>query len=564
MRVLAFAVFASACAVAGPVEPDGGSPRGDATVPCDSADTDGDGIADPTEGTADPDGDGIPNASDLDSDGDGVSDADEHRAVSACDASDSDGDGVRDIVDRDSDNDGVGDDEEASLGTDPTRVDSDRDGVSDLVETRGTRTDPLDPDSTVDPRDFAVVLPYEEAPVVRTLRFDTDLRRADVFFLIDTTVSMRDERSHLIEGLVDVIIPGIRAAIADVELGIGGVADYPIMPFGAFGVDLPFFVLRPIAPYEQDLGAWSLEASADECPNDLDVRHIGQIAGAPNGRSDLLDAALGVPCHGGGDSPEGYVPALYSLATGEGLTWAGSSIPGHVCPAVEGESEPRRGYPCFRPRAQPIVVLFGDAEFHNSPASTERYNFTDAPLYTDARDALVDLHARVIGIHTAGSPSIHPSYGQLAEDTGAVRADGTPLVFNITPDAEGLDETVVEAIASLATGTPQDVSTRTENAPGNPDDFDARQFIVSIVPDEGYRDDMPGMGYSSKDETTFYAVIPGTEVTFTVTFENLVRPPGPTAEIFQARIYVVGNGVTDLDMRQVFILVPPSGQTILI
>ena len=44
---------------------------------------------------------------------------------------------------------------------------------------------------------------------------------------------------------------------------------------------------------------------------------------------------------------------------------------------------------------------------------------------------------------------------------------------------------VVNAIGELVGGTPQDVSTRTENVDGNPDDFDATLFIKSIIPDEG-------------------------------------------------------------------------------
>jgi hypothetical protein len=53
-------------------------------------------------------------------------------------------------------------------------------------------------------------------------------------------------------------------------------------------------------------------------------------------------------------------------------------------------------------------------------------------------------------------------------------------------------------------------------------------------------------------------------VEFTVDFWNDVRPPAATAQVFQARIIVVGNGVARLDQRRVFIIVPPEGGTILI
>jgi hypothetical protein len=123
---------------------------------------------------------------------------------------------------------------------------------------------------------------------------------------------------------------------------------------------------------------------------------------------------------------------------------------------------------------------------------------------------------------------------------------------------------VINGIAELVGGTPQDVSTRTENVPGNPDEFDATQFIKSIVPIEGYRDGIPGTGYATKDMTTFYGVIPGTLVDFAVDFWNDVRPPAATAQLFRALIIVVGNGVATLDSRNVYIIVPPEGGTVLI
>ena len=182
--------------------------------------------------------------------------------------------------------------------------------------------------------------------------------------------------------------------------------------------------------------------------------------------------------------------------------------------------------------------------------------------------ALRGIGARVISVvNRAGAPPL--GYGEVATDTGTVRADGTPLTFSIASGGTGLSTAVVDAVAQLVGGTPQDVSTTTENVPGNPDEFDATLFIKSIVPFEGYGADgvpgpRPGISYTSRDETTFYQVIPGTEVEFTVDFWNDVRPPAATAQVFRARIVVVGNGVARLDERQVYIIVPPEGGTILI
>jgi hypothetical protein len=75
-------------------------------------DSDGDGIADGTEGTADVDNDGVPNYLDLDSDGDTIPDSAEGE-------DDPDEDGIPNYLDGDSDNDGVRDRVEAAFGTDP-------------------------------------------------------------------------------------------------------------------------------------------------------------------------------------------------------------------------------------------------------------------------------------------------------------------------------------------------------------------------------------------------------------------------------------------------------------
>ena len=545
----------------GMTDVDGGGPIGGCE---DDTDSDGDGIADAIEGDGDPDGDGIPNSMDDDSDGDGLSDAAE-AGMDPCSPPDTDGDGVFDFADTDSDNDGLSDERETELGTDPRNTDSDGDGVTDLAEAEGTGTDPLDPASTIPPGDFFVVLPYNGPREDRTLRFGTNISVADVFFLVDMTGSMRSERTNLIQGLLDTIIPGIQEAIPDVHFGAGGMDDYPVSPHGG-GNDLPFYLLREIAPPEQDLGAWSLSATPTTCPSNPATNDIGEITGTPNGTPDILEAVQGLPCHGGSDGPESYVPALYSTATGEGLNWTGGSVPPQVCPTRPDEMGRRRGYPCFRPGALPIVLLFGDYRFHNGPGGSNAYTAAgvlDPPEYDETVTALNGIGARVLGIFS-GSGSLISDYESVARDTGTVDGAGDPLVFTISGDGSGLDTAVVDAVAQLVGGTPQDVSTRRENVAGNPDDFDATMFIKSITPIEGYRDGIPGTGYDSFDETTFYGVIPGTLVDFGIDFWNDVRPPAATAEIFQARIIVVGNGVADLDSRNVYIVVPPEGGTILI
>jgi hypothetical protein len=365
----------------------------------------------------------------------------------------------------------------------------------------------------------------------------------------------------------------------DVQFGSGGFDDYPYGGYGdpsgglvGPGADHVFYLLRSIGPGGEDRGGWSTPASATMCPNDTAAAPdgIGRIVGGPNGRPDILESVEGLPCHYGQDYPESYVPALWATATGMGLSWPGGSLPpAPACPSIPDEVGRRRGYPCFRPGSLPIVMLFGDAPFHNGPPGTsgDPYSFP-APTWSQTITELNGIGARVLPIYSGGGDAIS-DYNAAAADTGAVRSDGSPLVFTISQDGSGLSGAVVNAISELVGGTPQDVSTQTENVPGvNPDDFNATQFIKSIVPLEGYRDGVPGpnpgVSYASRDETTFYQVIPGTIVEFTVDFWNDVRPPAATAQVFQARIIVVGNGVARLDQRRVFIIVPPEGGTILI
>ncbi|MDH5492402.1 MAG: hypothetical protein OEY14_10660, partial [Myxococcales bacterium] len=151
----------------------------------------------------------------------------------------------------------------------------------------------------------------------------------------------------------------------------------------------------------------------------------------------------------------------------------------------------------------------------------------------------------------------------MARATGTVDGAGTPLVYDAP--AGSVSTAIIDGISTITGGVVQDVTTRTESVAGNPGDFDATLFIKAITPMEGYdRSGIPGAGYSSKDEFAFYGVVPGTDVEFRVRFYNDVRSPSLTAEIYRALIVVVGNGVATLDTRNVYIVVPPEGGTVLI
>ncbi len=509
---------------------------------CDmSRDADGDGIADDLEGDADVDGDGVPNFMDTDSDGDGIPDNQE-ASDNPCRIRDTDGDGTADWWDTDSDNDGLSDAEEVgTYGTDPRDRDTDDDGVTDLGEVRGTMTDPTDPESTIDLEDFFVVLPYNGSREARRLQFGTDISVADVYFLIDTTGSMGGPIAN-VQGSLTTLASEIRSRIPNVQLGVGQFRDLPMSacePDPVFGMS--------------ECGSLGDEAYVHEQDITDDV-------------SAVQTALNRLSAGGGADGPESHVVALFHTATGLGATYShrsGSwSISARTCPSRPDEPALRSGYPCFRPGALPIVVLVTDVEMHNGPGGTNPYAgiTPPAPIFEQAMAALSSIGARFIGVAVNGGG--RTDLEAAARATGTVDGSGTPLV----QDAAGgtVSNSIIDAIGTLTGGVAQDVSTRTENVPGNPDEFDATQFIKAITPVEGYREGVPGAGYDRFDETTFYNVIPGTIVEFNVDFWNDVRRPAATAEIFKARIIVVGNGVAELDARNVYIVVPPDGATVLI
>lgn len=550
LLVLAITGVTVGCTV-GSNEPmrDGGPGPVDADLPvipgCDpAADMDFDGIADVAEGTGDTDGDGTPNVLDTDSDDDGTSDTDEHLGAGPCSHRDSDSDGIPNSQDPDSDNDGLSDaTERGATGTDPYVRDTDGDGFTDLAEIAAA-TDPNDRTMGIPTDDYFVILPYMSGPVHRNLTFNTNLQLADVYFVIDTTGSMQASLDN-VRGSLSRIAADIRTAIPDVHMGVGHHEDFPVgaptggplpIPYGGMG-DEAYFNLQDITD--------SLE--------------------------EVQTALNGLTLGNGGDGPESQVEALYQIATAEGGEWVASrggtySIPERRCPARPDEETSRFGYPCFRPGALPIVVLVTDVIFHNGldttlPGGVNYTNLTPAPhTFDEAAAGLDSIGARFIGVGVDGFAEQDMS--EMARRTGSVDGAGNPLFYEAP--AGGVSDQIIHGITTLATSTPQDVTTDLENVFGNPRDTDATEFIVSVTPVQGYGAGGPGTGFERFDETTFYAVIPGTSVEFDVHFENDFVMPPPTTEIFRCQIVVIGNGVARLDVRNVYILVPPEGGMILL
>lgn len=444
--------------------------------------------------------------------------------------------GVPLVGNRDSDSDGLPDAEESMLGTDPYSTDSDGDGVSDLGEVRGSHTNPLDAASTVPEEDFFLVLPHGGGAVHETFHFGTRVDAADVYFLVDTTESMQSAIDSLRDSLED-IATEVSREVRSVQIGVGRFEDFP----------------------------------GDGLGEDFNVVYENMVDVSPDVAASI-EAIGSLRARGGGDGPEADTQALFLLASGSGGSWSmrdGStwSIAPRVCPEVPDESAPRIGHPCFRPGALPIVVHITNSAFHNGPTMYYRYaTVTPEPaLFADAENALVSIGARYIGVRIDDHGD-HQAQTELARATGSVDVQGNVLYYDAVGGRVGPE--IVEGIQTLLSRVPQDVEAVRRNVPGNPDDFDATQFIASLVALDGWNDATrgaaPGITYDRAEDATFYALVPGTQVSFDVTFENTVRAGEDSAQIFRAQIVVVGNRVADLAIRNVYVIVPPDGYEILI
>lgn len=506
----------------------------------------------PTPG--DQDGDGIENDVDEDADGDGIDNVFEHLGGFSCAGPDDDGDGVANWLDTDSDNDGLLDGTEgAERGdgeTDPYDADSDDDGASDLIEV-AARTVATDPDSLPNDKSTILIPAFGES-VSFTVRFPNRVENADIFFLVDTTGSMGEERRALISAISNVIVPALSDAFDSVAFGAGGMDDYPVGMFGsAESQDLPFYLLTSMVDGLTDTRTTTATPAGCASP-------YGIMSEGANGVPDIEDAILSLGCHGGSDLPESFVPALYATATGAELTWAGGSVPARTSCALD-----EFGYPCFREDALPVILLIGDASFHNGPGDSEPYSFA-APTYADAVEALNDIGARVVSVYS-GPDDDQGDYDQLGMDTGTLGPDGMPLVYPISPMGEGLDTTVVDGIETLAASVTQDVSCAYTDA--DDDSSDATALVVSYRATEGYAPDgapgaNPGTSYESisGDMLSFVAVEPSAEVEFEFTIQNDSVTPGEEARVLILKLEAQGIGDATFSTRRVFIVVAQNAE----
>lgn len=506
----------------------------DGTGDIHDLDSDNDGVSDLFETAADFDKDGLGNFRDLDSDGDCRSDHAERGAGPT--PRDSDSDRRYDFLDRDSDNDGVADRlEDASCDglhaapeSDATRPDTDGDGVSDLIE----REAGTDPNNTADnPRvrgDFVFVMPYQQPqlPLADNLDFKPALANVDLYVLIDRSESMANETQSIKNSLGGVIrnlqcapvgdgAPG--DCIPNLQAGLGGIGYKTVQPFVHY---------LPIQPSPNFAGTSIPNVDGSDTREPL---VFGVWTALANIGSDVANAA--------------------PYSCGLSAVTANSSCPFGTY-----------GQACFRPGSLPVVVLATDEAALQSGADT----LTCPGWGGVALPALGARKAKLVGVY--GSSPIGMTISNLntmASDTGAIDAanGNAPLVFN-GADA-GAADAIGAGIRALVRGVPLDMAAVAVDSPG--DQVDAVGSFVDYLEtlqlgnaqcaNGLIDDDSNGDGHDDQ----FRGVRAGVPLCWKLaTRRNQTVPELDAPQLFRARVDVVGDGITVVDSRDVFFLVPPK------
>jgi hypothetical protein len=300
---------------------------------------------------------------------------------------------------------------------------------------------------------------------------------------------------------------------------------------------------------------------------------------------------------------------LYQVATGAGISAGGATVPpftGASAPPAAipaGEGVGAIGGVGFRTGSLPIIVWMTDACSHQSEVGgAYGYAFAGPASSTSALAALAGIAARVIAVvsdpqttgcgagdarlHTraavdqtgarvppgawgpAGTrpPACAPGQCCTGIDGAGEAADGAgqcPLLFRLNGNTgSGLGNAVATAVEVLTSFGSLDIGADPQDDPS--DAVDAVAAFVARVEANASAASPCASGLTAVDTSgdgvsdTFDAVTPGTRVCFDVVPKmNTTVQPLPTPQMFRATVVVAGDGVTTLDTRDVFFLVPP-------
>ncbi len=514
---------------------------GDGTADFQDTDSDNDTILDLDDGVVDYDGDGIGNWRDTDSDGDCLTDRIESGGVRP--PRDTDGDTRPDFNDLDSDDDGLLDGaEDANCNgvrdgseTSATSGDTDGDGVSDLIEVAAA-TDPNNPaDNPQANGDFVFIEPYQapQSPTDDDLDFSSRLQQVDMYVILDRSGSMTTEFTSVRNNLGTVI-----SHLTCPPLGTGDPATcIPDLWAGAGTVG-----------YSGSTGGAAYLHAVDMQPNP----NVSGLPGTePNGCcAEDLNFSVYAAITGNGTASQPScgiqtVAARASCATSYAATHGFTTY----------------GYPCFRDGALPVVLLATD----EPPISAGDTN--PCPNWSSVvRPAMLNRSAKLVGVLGDGAAaSVTTDLRTMATDTGAVDSTmgNAPLVFNGSGTTAA---TAIEnGIRALANGVPLDLAAASADDPS--DAVDAVASFVDHLQTLQLGTAQCANMLTDRDTNAdsfpdaYDNVRAGTPVCWKLfSKQNNTVPATDQPQLFKATVTVTGDGVTVLDTRDVYFLVPPAPQ----
>ncbi|AKU94361.1 hypothetical protein AKJ09_01025 [Labilithrix luteola] len=249
-----------------------------------------------------------------------------------------------------------------------------------------------------DQRDFFFIVPYNEDPTPENdvLKFSTNIKMADVAFVMDTTGSMSSSINNLKNALQGSLFAQLQTAIPNVGLAVVDHRDF------SDGSN----VLRLRQVITTDL------SSAQTA--------VGQMSAG-----------------GGGDEPEAQIAAMQFTLLGQ----ANNPIPAHT-PATPGTF----GGVDFRPGSVPIVVEITDASWHDPSG-----NATMASL----KAAFASTNAKFVNVASSGGPENQANDLSDATSSNVPRAPS-----EVPAAASAARASVARAAPPTAPAAPADSTSR--------------------------------------------------------------------------------------------------------
>ncbi len=219
-----------------------------------------------------------------------------------------------------------------------------------------------DPIFGVDPASVEVSLdPGASTDVTKTVHTPEIPPTPDIFLLIDTTFSMNDDIAT-VQDKIEELIAGVSAGgLTDPAFGVGIYEDYPFDPWGSAGAgDVAYDLVQTIT----------------------------------TNTAAVIAAVNSLTLGDGASVPESGYEGLYQALTGAGRDLPqpdGSAPDGDTADLGEIDAGLGAG---FRPDAAQVIVLLGDAPFHNPgdpPTSTQFATGYPGPGQAEVAAALGDV-----------------------------------------------------------------------------------------------------------------------------------------------------------------------------